>query len=744
MALNEVKPKSFLPSLLDLTLWGVIALVFLVAPWYYGLTRFRDRLLAESFLLSVGLVFIFFIDWGRFFRNTAGTIDRWIFFFLALGFLYVPLSALPYQSLLAFSQLASCVIFYGLTRYATRSERGLQAALGMICLSGFLYSSYGLLQYYGFQPRNFWINPDALASRYVNGSHFGVFLFFSFFAGLGLVFSDLNRTFRWAISGMLPVMGGALLLCRSRAVWGAFFASVLFFLWLVWKNRLLKGKTLWIILGLAGALVFLLAAQGGFGIIAQRVNELWHTKFYSVNYRFQLWEGAWQTILRRPWGWGLGTFSSILPLYRVQADRFFIDYAHNEFLQTGVDLGIVGILFLGGLISTFYIRGISFLKRGGASRSERVIGVSFLALWTGLVIESQFDFPLRIYATTLLFSGLLAMGARLFGPRVSGAPSGMGKPDPENRGPRKGPFFRPLCFVGVAFLLFVTGRQLLAQVHFEKGMRLDKDFLWKEALESYEKAVRLSPFYGDYHVAVGSLYHRKSMVSFGAKEKNNFRLEAIRAYQAAVRYQPFRSEYRFSLGRLYEGLRQNDRAKSEFRQALSLEPTNPQLVLEYGYFALRHLSVEEAIDSFEKLKGLSYRGAGSEFDPCEILKKCYGRTQKYADLRRVILDEDWRSHQCLGELMAQKGEWETVRGEMDLALELAKPSFQDAVLYDEHIRRAVAKFYLEHGRFEEAVQMYEKALREEGGDPRVRGRIEEVRQTILEKQKGAKTVLPLS
>ena len=674
MALNEVREKISLRSFFDFFLLGSLLSLLLFSPWFYGLARFRDQLASELFISTMFLISFPFLDWKNIFQRGGRQIDFWIFLTLAISLLYVIFSVLPYRSFLAFLQLSNCILFYLLARGVVRTEGRLRFFLWLILVCGVFYSVYGLAQYFGFFPRSYWYQQDSLASRYVNSGHFGAFLLFPLFGGMSLLISSRRLDLQLILVSFLLLIGWALLLTRCRAVWIAFFIGFSIFVWLAWRNKLLKGKGLFAPLVLVTLACGLLLMRGGLDDIFRRFNELRSSlyttldtqtmSFYSLIYRWNLWKGAFRAISEDPWGWGLGTFSAIFPQYRVHADRFFVDYAHNEFLQTGVDLGVPGILLLAGFLLFYPLTAFSFLKKEEALPFEKTVGIGFVALWTALFLVSQVDFPLRIYATSLFFAVFLALSANLFG--APNSKSEMSSRSRHLRGPFRSKLFQLGVFILIFLAVFFTARQLFAEIHFEKGQKFEKDFNWEKALGEYETAARLSPLHEEYYGALGSLYERRAAISFRLIQKRELQEKAIRAYQQAVHLQPYNASSHYLLARLYESKGDLNQAKSGFKEAITLESTNALYVSEYGYFALRHSMVEEAIGAFEKFKSIPFK-ENVKAHPHDILRKCYRLTQDYEELKRLITDNA-EGHHSLGLVLAENGRWDLAKIEFDLAI----------------------------------------------------------------------------
>lgn len=722
-------------SLLSARLWrwclaGSVTIFIFCAPWFYGLTRFRDQLVGEISILTLFLITFLFsplykgllrdnseFPHGKIREKVANFLpfkglDAWLFLLILFSFCYVLFSSLPYISLMAFFRLTSVILFYFLVRCSVRTDEAFRFFLWIIVLVGTFYAAYGLVQYYDILSHTYWYRPYSLASRYVNGGHFAALLFFSLMIGISFMLYRQNPMIRFGVvPALLFIQTWALLLTRSRTVWLVFLLGVSVFIILnqgrhSWNGKAVFFALLMILVG--GAILWKL---GVFREVGIRFYRLWETKFYSMNYRFQLWEGCLRAIAERPGGWGIGTFSMIFPRFRVNSDRFLIDYAHNEFFQIAVDFGIFGILFLMGFLRAYFQAAFSFLKSSHTDRAQKAVGTSFLVLGMGLLIMSQTDFPLRIYATSFLFAVYLALSAYLFDPHKKA----LLEPLPPVLTVAQSSFYsskgalvlRLACFFLVFGANLLVTKQLLAQIHFERGFKLEKDLLWPAAEKEYAEAISFAPSYFEPHEALGRLYRRKAAMSLNREKRKEFSQRAIISFENAVKRQPYLAGSHYVLALLYAQSDSFENAREHFTASITFDPLNALFVYEYGHFALRHGDLEAAIQSFEKFHRISFR-EGINYDACQILREFYKQTQNYDDLRRVIADT-WQDHNCLAYLLAENQRWDKARLEFDLAIKNATRIY-DFKTYMTEVGRVVADFYASHNHFEEALAIYQEAV----------------------------------
>jgi len=141
----------------------------------------------------------------------------------------------------------------------------------------------------------------------------------------------------------------------------------------------------------------------------------------SLHERFQLWHAALAMIAAKPiFGWGLGSFPYIVSRFTsVAPPASFVasnganltNIAHNYYLQTAAETGLIGLGLYGAMLVTFFVVGLRALKtmRDGG-RKIMLIGV--LAAISGQVIDAVTS-PSYNIASISLFQWIL-MGIGMF------------------------------------------------------------------------------------------------------------------------------------------------------------------------------------------------------------------------------------------------------------------------------------------------------------------------------------------
>jgi O-antigen ligase len=107
-------------------------------------------------------------------------------------------------------------------------------------------------------------------------------------------------------------------------------------------------------------------------------------------------------------GSGFGTFATAFPRYRVFYDGFFINHAHDDYLELLLETGLAGFGVAVWFIVVLYREGLPNLRSARLSPAA-LISTAALAGCTGLLAHSFMDFNLHIPANAALFYVLCAI-----------------------------------------------------------------------------------------------------------------------------------------------------------------------------------------------------------------------------------------------------------------------------------------------------------------------------------------------
>lgn len=212
----------------------------------------------------------------------------------------------------------------------------------------------------------------------------------------------------------LMILGG-IAVTLSRGGWAATGVALLalFSVLLFHRSYRLPAAVLLVVL-IAGGIYFVPRAK----FLKARVQETTTNDRLNDSARFDLWEPAVRLWRENIW-WGIGPdhYNFRYRVYRPQSVQQQPDRAHNDYLNTLTDWGIVGLalvlsavvfLYVGVFRTWRFVRGTSAdLGGGNSNKFALVLGTSLGLL--AILIHSMVDFNMHIPANAVLAITLMAL-----------------------------------------------------------------------------------------------------------------------------------------------------------------------------------------------------------------------------------------------------------------------------------------------------------------------------------------------
>jgi O-antigen ligase len=217
---------------------------------------------------------------------------------------------------------------------------------------------------------------------------------------------------RRALAGVAAaVMASTIFLSGSRGGMVAFAVQIVVLSAILVKRR--KGRAVILALGAFLALVAGLLIWLGGSELTNRVTSL-HSDAHSElsgGMRLSIDRDALKMFVRKPaLGWGLGVFPTVYPQYRSFYTDFFVNQAHNDYLQLLVEMGALGFATMLWFIAVSYYRAIKKLDSWTKDPNGGVAVAAMLGI-TGILVHSLTDFNLQIPANAALFYVLCVVAA---------------------------------------------------------------------------------------------------------------------------------------------------------------------------------------------------------------------------------------------------------------------------------------------------------------------------------------------
>jgi O-antigen ligase len=306
-----------------------------------------------------------------------------------------------------------------------------QIRILILCILGLgvFEALYGLVQYLGDYSFvwDFPVKDSVARGTLINRNHYALLLNMSFCCGVGYLYYQSMRllkgqdlTFRRIVSApgfsklawtmlWLALIGLALVFSMSRM--GIFSLLGCLCVMIVAGN--ISGRTRrTTVLGFALLCIILgLAAYIGLDAVLARYEVITQSVFFEQD-RVPIWQDAWKMAQGHLiFGQGLGTFQWLFPAYERVNPDVPAKYAHNDYLQVLVELGIVGLVLVIWAFASSWRIAYRSLRRS-SDPLVRGIGIASIGILAAVALQETTDFSLYVPGIAVMFAILLGLNFR--------------------------------------------------------------------------------------------------------------------------------------------------------------------------------------------------------------------------------------------------------------------------------------------------------------------------------------------
>jgi O-antigen ligase len=338
-----------------------------------------------------------------------------VFGLLIISQLVFRLSAYPHDTVsLALQYVSYAMLCFLAGQVLVRGAQARNLAV-IFSIYGAAVAGFALLQGISSNDKLYWIRQPRMGGwiygPYVNHNHYAGLMEMLVPIPMVLALTKLASSRTRAVAGAAAaVMVGTIFLSGSRGGMLAIVAELVILAVLLVKQKRSLRTAIGVGIFLA-ILVGLLTWVGGDEIVKRWASVSSSHSEISANIRLNIDRDGFRMFLKKPvLGWGLGTFPVVYPQFRTFYSNFFVNEAHNDYLQLLVEMGLLGFGTMLWFLVTLYTRAIKKMGRwtgdiSGATTLACVLGLS------GILVHSVFDFNLQIPANAALFYVLCTIAA---------------------------------------------------------------------------------------------------------------------------------------------------------------------------------------------------------------------------------------------------------------------------------------------------------------------------------------------
>lgn len=350
------------------------------------------------------------------------------------------ISANPlFAPMLGFAGLMTLQLAFRRTAYAhdTVSSAEIYCAYGILCFLaaqclrrtvqvrnlavafsafGALIATFAIVQSVSGTDKLYWLRKPVaggwIYGPYVNHNHYAglmeLLVPIPLVLALGRFCSHRRRAIAAAAAA---VMASTIFLCGSRGGMVAFAIEMAILAAVVGSRQ--KSRKAALAIGIFLVTIFGLLAWLGGGELANRIESI-HSETrteLSGGTRMALTRDGLEMFRTKPiLGFGLGTFPDVYPRYRSFYTTFFVNAAHNDYVQLLVEMGALGFATMVWLLVSVY-RGALKKLQNWSEDTNGALALAAMLGCTGILVHSALDFNLQIPANAALFYVLCTLAA---------------------------------------------------------------------------------------------------------------------------------------------------------------------------------------------------------------------------------------------------------------------------------------------------------------------------------------------
>ena len=400
---------------------GFVVAAWVADAWRTGRLRISRNLLQLPLVALIALGLIQLLPLGASVAGDAGITP------------VRSLSFDPYSTRFVIIQLTSLLVYFAAALAFIDSPRRLRTVVRALTIFGFLLAVFGMIQFFVSPDKIYGLrkSTQSLAfGPFINRHHFAGAMEMALALPLGLLLSGAVERERYVLYAFAAaLMGISVILTNSR---GGMLSLVVEIMFIVIVSGAVRGRggrgrasegdgeerragsrlRSVALRATAGAALVLVLFTG---VLFFGGEDALNRLVGSINAddpttgRVHFWRGTIDIIRDHPLtGTGLGSFSLAYSRYDTNHGRLYrLEQAHNDYLQTLSDAGVVGALL--GLFFIAMLFRLGFQRMQSEDAFRRGVALGALGGCFAVLTHSFFDFPLHTTSNALLFLMLAAL-----------------------------------------------------------------------------------------------------------------------------------------------------------------------------------------------------------------------------------------------------------------------------------------------------------------------------------------------
>jgi len=356
----------------------LITIPLFAYKYVYNFRVNQEAILKLFTLIAVTVWLLKIVNTGKYsFRKTKLDLSLILFsLVLVVSFFISETKTVSLQEFIIF--FSYILIFFLITNNLDK-KTDFNSFIHLFFIISSIVSIYTIMQYYGFDP--YLSDLHRLTSTIGQKNWISNYLAMIFPIVFSYFLLEKAKKIKLRYFFLLSILYATFMICQSRGIWISIILTIVFAFFIIIKfkfHEIFERNKKWLFLLLITFFVITIIYSTDNPLnksaitVPQRALSTFDEKDPSINTRLLIWKTTLEMIKDRPiFGSGIGTFKMNYLIYQaefLQKNPNYIKYianakeTHNEYLQTGAELGLLGLGVFIFIIYTFYTIIINFIK----------------------------------------------------------------------------------------------------------------------------------------------------------------------------------------------------------------------------------------------------------------------------------------------------------------------------------------------------------------------------------------------